>query len=148
MNGYRYDFERPIAELEHRLQDAQKAPKNPEALKTLEVQLEQLRRKIYSTLTPWQRVQLARHPQRPYTLDYIARLFNDFVQLHGDRLFGDDRALIGGLARFEGRGCIVLGHRDGIRKKTSCVTSAPPIRKVTARRYDSCRWRRNFIYRL
>ena len=116
MNGYRYDFEKPIAELEHRLHEAQKAPtrdKHPEALKTLEVQLEQLKRKIYSNLTPWQRVQLARHPQRPYTLDYIGLLFSDFVQLHGDRLFGDDRALIGGMAKFEGRGCIVLGHQKG-----------------------------------
>ena len=116
MNGYRYDFEKPIAELEHRLHEVQKAPsreKHPEVIKTLEVQLEQLKHKIYTHLTPWQRVQLARHPQRPYTLDYIAALFTEFVQLHGDRLFGDDRALIGGLAKFEGRGCIVLGHQKG-----------------------------------
>ncbi len=116
MNGYRYDFEKPIAELEHRLQEAQKASareRNPEAVKTLTVQLEQLKRKVYGNLTPWQRVQLARHPQRPYTLDYIGLLLTDFVQIHGDRLFGDDRALVGGFAKFEGRSCLVLGHQKG-----------------------------------
>lgn len=116
MNGYRYEFEKPIAEVEHRLLEARKASlkdKHPDTVKTLETQLEQLKRKIYTDLTAWQRVQLARHPQRPYTLDYIAMLFNDFIQIHGDRLFGDDRALVGGLAKFEGRGCVVLGHQKG-----------------------------------
>lgn len=116
MNGYRYDFEKPIAELEHRLIEAQKAPdrdKRPEAIKTLEVQLEQLKRKIYAGLTPWQRVQLARHPQRPYTLDYISMLLTSVVQLHGDRLFSDDRALPGVMGKFEGRPCIALGHQKG-----------------------------------
>ncbi|MBI4003402.1 MAG: acetyl-CoA carboxylase carboxyltransferase subunit alpha [Candidatus Omnitrophica bacterium] len=116
MNGYRYDFEKPIAELEHRLQEARKAAgreKSLEILKTLEVQLEQLKRRIYGSLTPWQRVQLARHPQRPYTLDYISLLMNEFIPLHGDRLFGDDRALVGGTALFEGKPCLVLGHQKG-----------------------------------
>ena len=116
MNGYRYDFEKPIAELEHRLQEAQKAPErasHPEATRTLEVQLEQLKRKIYGNLTPWQRVQLARHPQRPYTLDYVSLLLSEFQPLHGDRYFGDDRALVGGLAAFEGRPCLVIGHQKG-----------------------------------
>lgn len=116
MNGYRFDFEKPIAELEHRLQEARKAPereKPSESVQVLETQLEQLKRKIYGDLTPWQRVQLARHPQRPYTLDYINRLISDFVPLHGDRLFRDDRALIGGIGRFEGRSCLVLGHQKG-----------------------------------
>ncbi|MBI1991829.1 MAG: acetyl-CoA carboxylase carboxyltransferase subunit alpha [Candidatus Omnitrophica bacterium] len=116
MNGYRYDFEKPIAELEHRLHEARKAPdrdKHPESLKTLEAQLEQLKRKIYSNLTPWQRVQLARHPQRPYTLDYCSLLLSDFTQVHGDRLFSDDRALVGGIGKLDGRPCIVLGHQKG-----------------------------------
>ncbi|MBI3996640.1 MAG: acetyl-CoA carboxylase carboxyltransferase subunit alpha [Candidatus Omnitrophica bacterium] len=116
MNGYRYDFEKPIAELEHRLKEAQKAAdreKHPEIVKGLETQLEQLKRKIYTTLTPWQRVQLARHPQRPYTLDYVSLLFSDVTRLHGDRLFSDDRALVGGLAKFEGRSCMFLGHQKG-----------------------------------
>ena len=116
MNGYRYDFEKPIAELEHRLTEARKAAdrdRSPEAIRALEMQLEQLKRKIYGQLTPWQRVQLARHPQRPYTLDYISLLISEFVPLHGDRLFGDDRALVGGVGRFEGRACLVLGHQKG-----------------------------------
>ena len=116
MNGYRYDFEKPIAELEHRLQEARKAgdrDRRPELVKLLETQLEQLKRKIYSGLTPWQRVQLARHPQRPYTLDYINLLMSEFIPIHGDRLFGDDRALVGGTALFEGKSCLVLGHQKG-----------------------------------
>ena len=116
MNGYRYDFEKPIADLEHRLQEARKAPdrsRAPDAVKALETQLEQLKAQVYSHLTPWQRVQLARHPQRPYTLDYISLLLSDFVPLHGDRLFSDDRALIGGVGKLEGRPCVVLGHQKG-----------------------------------
>jgi acetyl-CoA carboxylase carboxyl transferase subunit alpha len=114
MDGYRYDFEKPIAELEHRLQEARKGTdKRPEVLRGLETQLEQLKRKVYGQLTPWQRVQLARHPQRPYTLDYIARLFADYIPIHGDRHFSDDRALVGGVGKFEGRHCIVLGHQKG-----------------------------------
>ncbi len=116
MNGYRYDFEKPIAELAHRLQEARKAPdreRHPEALKALEAQLEQLKRKVYGTLTSWQRVQLARHPQRPYTLDYLGLLLSDVIRLHGDRCFSDDRALVGGLGKLEGRSCVVLGHQKG-----------------------------------
>ena len=116
MNGYRYDFEQPIAELEHRLQEAAKAAdreQHPETVRALESQLEQLKRKIYGNLTPWQRVQLARHPQRPYTLDYFTLLLNDVIRLHGDRLFSDDRALVGGVGKIDGRSCIVLGHQKG-----------------------------------
>ena len=116
MNGYRYDFEKPIAELEHRLQEARKVTdrgQHPETLKSLEAQLELLKRKVYGGLTPWQRVQLARHPQRPYTLDYISMLMSEFVQLHGDRLFSDDRALVGGVGKLDGRSCVVLGHQKG-----------------------------------
>jgi acetyl-CoA carboxylase carboxyl transferase subunit alpha len=116
MNGYRYDFEKPIAELEHRLQEALKAPdrdRKPELAKSLETQLEQLKRKVYGNLTPWQRVQLARHPLRPYTLDYINLLFTDVVRLHGDRLFSDDRAMIGAFGKLDGRPCMILGHQKG-----------------------------------
>ena len=116
MNGYRYDFEKPIAELEHRLREAEKSPdrgKHPDVLKTLEVQLEQLKRKVYGNLTAWQRVQLARHPQRPYTLDYFSLLLSDVIRLHGDRFFSDDRALVGGVGKLDGRPCLVLGHQKG-----------------------------------
>jgi len=115
-NLYRYDFEQPIAELERRLQEFRKAhdaATHAEAIKALELQLEQLKRKVYGHLTPWQRVQLARHPQRPYTLDYVSALINGFLPLHGDRLFGDDRALVGGVGILEGRPCMVLGHQKG-----------------------------------
>ena len=116
MNGYRYDFEKPIAELEHRLEEAKASPdrdKRQEELKGLEAQLEQLKRTIYGNLTPWQRVQLARHPQRPYTLDYVSRFITEFIPLHGDRLFSDDRALVGGVGKLDGRPCVVLGHQKG-----------------------------------
>ena len=116
MNGYRYDFEKPIAELEHRLQAVEAAPEHEqqaELIKSLHAQLEQLKRTIYANLTPWQRVQLARHPQRPYTLDYLPLLLTEFTQLHGDRLFSDDRAIVGGLGTFDGRPCVVIGHQKG-----------------------------------
>ena len=118
MNGYRYDFEKPIAELEHRIQELEQSPdrekaKTSESLKTLRSDLEQLKQRVYSRLTPWQRVQLARHPQRPYTLDYMGLLFSDVIRLHGDRLFSDDRALVGGVGKLEGRSCVVLGHQKG-----------------------------------
>jgi acetyl-CoA carboxylase carboxyl transferase subunit alpha len=116
MNGFRYEFERPIAELERRLVDVRNGPereRRPETVRALEIELEQLKRRIYGHLTPWQRVQLARHPQRPYTLDYVALLMTEVVWLHGDRCFGDDRALVGGLARLDGRSCVVVGHQKG-----------------------------------
>ena len=116
MNGYRYDFEKPIAELEHRLREVEKSggrERHPALLSSLEGQLDQLKRKVYGGLTPWQRVQLARHPQRPYTLDYIAALGTSYTPLHGDRCFGDDRAMVGGVVTIEGKGCMVLGHQKG-----------------------------------
>ncbi|HEX9779980.1 MAG TPA: acetyl-CoA carboxylase carboxyltransferase subunit alpha [bacterium] len=116
MDGYRYDFEKPIAELERRLKEAEQSgarEKQPERVREMEDQLEQVRRRIYGGMTPWQRVQLARHPKRPYTLDYIAAIATDFTPLHGDRCFGDDRALVGGVARIEGRPCVMLGHQKG-----------------------------------
>ena len=116
LNGYRYDFEKPIAELEHRLQEARKntgAQKAPETLKALETQLEQLKRKIYGGLTPWQRVQLARHPKRPFTLDYLNSTFTDFHELHGDRLFADDHAIVGGFAKLGEHKVVVIGTQKG-----------------------------------
>jgi len=119
-NGvYRYDFEKPIAELEHRLQDLRKGSDKTSrqldgaAVRNLESQLEQLKRKVYGSLTAWQRVQLARHPLRPYTLDYVQMIMADFIELHGDRLYGDDKALVGGVARLNGQRLVVLGHQKG-----------------------------------
>ncbi len=113
---YRFEFEKPIAELTrrlHELRTSNDAEKHAVAIRTIESQLEQLQRKIYGGLTAWQRVQLARHPLRPYTLDYIRLMMTEFVELHGDRLYGDDKALIGGVAKLQGRSVMVLGHQKG-----------------------------------
>lgn len=117
MKKYILDFERPLIELEKRLDDMKASVKdNPELaveIGELEQRFDRLRQKIYSSLTPWQKVQVARHLERPKTLDYIMHLTTDFIELHGDRLFGDDRAVVGGLAMFEGRRIAVLGHQKG-----------------------------------
>jgi acetyl-CoA carboxylase carboxyl transferase subunit alpha len=118
MNEFVLDFERPIVELEKKIQDMKdfSSGENVELAKEierLEKRAEKLRREIFSSLTPWQRVQLARHPKRPYTLDYIHRLMEEFVELHGDRLFADDKAIVTGLAKFEGRPVVVVGHQKG-----------------------------------
>ena len=115
LNGlYRYEFEKPIAELEHRLRELRKgSDRDPTALRAAETQLDQLKRSVYAHLTAWQRVQLARHPLRPYTLDYVALILNNFLELHGDRLFGDDKAMVGGFAQLEGRTVLVIGHQKG-----------------------------------
>lgn len=120
-NGYRYDFEQPIAELERRLQDARKNAKQSQPIRALEIELENLKRKIYGNLSAWQHVQLARHPQRPYSLDYLSLLFSDPMHLHGDRLYGDDRAMVGALAKFEGRPCVVIGHQKGRDTKENLI---------------------------
>ncbi len=112
------DFEKPILELEKKIQDlrhfsSEKKIDLSSEIKRLESKLEQLKKDVYANLTPWQRVQLARHPKRPYTLDYIGMLMTDFVELHGDRLFSDDKALVCGFAKFEGRKVAVIGHQKG-----------------------------------
>ncbi len=117
-NGFTLDFERPIVELEEKIQElknlpAAKAINLDSEVKRLEERLTQAKKQVYEHLTPWQRVQLARHPKRPYTLDYIEKLMTDFVELHGDRVFSDDKALIGGFARFEGTKLLLVGHQKG-----------------------------------
>ena len=112
------DFEKPIVELEQKILDLREFADREglefsEAIRKLEGKAERLRREVYSNLTPWQRVQLARHPRRPYFLDYLEALFTDFTELHGDRCFGDDAAIVGGPARFEGRSVMVLGQQKG-----------------------------------
>src|SRR2546430_3802528 len=110
------DFEQPLLDLENRiaaLQAEENVSKAREEIAKLEERLARLRQRTYAALTPWQRTQLARHPRRPRTLDYIRLLMDDFVELHGDRLFGDDRAIVGGLARFEGRSVVVVRHQEG-----------------------------------
>jgi len=112
------DFEKPIHELERKIEELRALNRDKHLdvaseIKRLEEKLEKARKSVYAQLTPWQRVQLARHPQRPYTLDYIGMLMTGFVELHGDRLFGDDKAIIGGFAIFEGQKVLVLGHQKG-----------------------------------
>jgi acetyl-CoA carboxylase carboxyl transferase subunit alpha len=110
-------FERPVVELMARIRELRTLtttdPKLAAELRRLEDKASTLARELFHVLTPWQKVQLSRHPNRPYTMDYIARLFTDFQELHGDRCFADDASLVGGLAKFHGRSVVVLGHQKG-----------------------------------
>lgn len=110
------DFERPLLELEQKLEEMRALSTQfdiAEEIRELEQKLEELRQQVYANLTRWQRVQIARHPERPYTLDYVQNVLTDFVELHGDRCYGDDPAIVGGLARFEGVPVVVVGHQKG-----------------------------------
>ena len=112
------DFEQPIAELESKIDELryvqnESAVDISEEIERLAQKSQQLTRDIYSSLTPWQVTQIARHPQRPYTLDYVEDIFTDFQELHGDRHFADDTSIVGGLARFNGLACMVIGHQKG-----------------------------------
>src|SRR5256884_2941589 len=109
-------FEQPLLDIESRiaaLQAEDNGSKAREEIAKLEERLARLRQRTYASLTAWQRTQLARHPKRPHTRDFIKLLFDDFIELHGDRLFGDDAAVVGGLARFEEQGVVVIGHQKG-----------------------------------
>src|SRR5580765_1097625 len=103
---HQLDFEKPIFELQNKLEELRKHPGKhsldvsfEEEIKQIEKKLEETRKQVFSNLTPWQRVQLARHPKRPYSLDYLGLSFGGFQELHGDRLFAEDRAIVGGFAR-------------------------------------------------
>jgi len=111
------DFEKPIVELEARIEDLRKMGSRrvtlePE-IKRLESKLAKFKDDVYAHLDPWQRVQIARHPKRPYTFDYIRLMTEDFLELHGDRLFSDDAALVGGFAKIDGIKIMVMGHQKG-----------------------------------
>ena len=110
------EFEKPVLELENRIAEL-RASEDPQAARDeihrLEDRLQRLQQKVYGSLTAWQRTHLARHPKRPHTLDFFKLLLEDFVELHGDRVFGDDKAIVGGLARFDGEPVVVLGHQKG-----------------------------------
>ena len=112
------DFEQPIADLESKIEElrlvqSDSAVDISEEIARLKKKSDELTKDIYSKLEPWQVVKVARHQQRPYTLDYLAEIFTDFHELHGDRAFADDAAIVGGLARFEGQPCMVIGHQKG-----------------------------------
>jgi len=109
------EFEKPILELERHIQQQKElgAPGTDKQISDLEHQLDELREKIYSGLSRWQRIQLARHPQRPYAMDLIERMVRDWVELHGDRGYADDRALVAGFGRLRGRVVLILGQQKG-----------------------------------
>ena len=112
------DFEQPIAELEAKIEELRfvqddSAVDISEDISKLQKKSQALTKEIYGKLTAWQIAQVARHPQRPYTLDYVNNLFTGFEELHGDRVFADDPAIVGGLARFNGESCVVIGHQKG-----------------------------------
>ena len=115
------DFEKPIEQMAARQAELEEAlSSNPEIageLKTLKKRIEETKAAIYSNLTPWQRVQLARHPNRPYTLDYIDRIFTGFLEFHGDRRFADDPAIVSGFAKLDGRPVMVIGTQKGRNTK-------------------------------
>ncbi|MGO9839132.1 MAG: acetyl-CoA carboxylase carboxyltransferase subunit alpha [Polyangiaceae bacterium] len=115
--GFVLPFEKPVVELVARVRELRELARSDAALepelRRLEDKAAKLARELFAELTPWQKVQLSRHPNRPYTLDYVARIFEDFVELHGDRTFGDDAAIVAGLARFHGRSVAVVGHQKG-----------------------------------
>jgi acetyl-CoA carboxylase carboxyl transferase subunit alpha len=117
-SNYALDFEKPLLELERQIEDLQKLGEEKgfdvtEEARLLQVRLNTLRHDIYSNLTPIQRVQVARHPRRPYPLDYLSTIFTDFIELHGDRAFRDDPAIVGGWARIAGMSVMVIGHQKG-----------------------------------
>jgi acetyl-CoA carboxylase carboxyl transferase subunit alpha len=119
------DFEKPVVELEEQLkrleESTEEEPDREERLAELRRKLEESRRELYDNLTPWQRVQLARHPARPHSLDYIQRLFTGWTELHGDRHFGDDRAVVTGLAKFGDRPVAVIGQQKGSDTKDNIL---------------------------
>ncbi len=116
--NYALEFEKPLAELERQIDELRQVGKDrgidvDTELAALQEKLEAKRGDIYSRLTPMQRVLVARHPRRPYTLDYLSSIFTDFIELHGDRLFRDDPAIVGGWARLAGQSVMVIGHQKG-----------------------------------
>ena len=112
------EFEKPLVELEKKLDEVKKHSRasdinlDPE-VRQMEEKIALTREEIYQNLTAWQRVQIARHPARPFTLDYLQLVFTDFIELHGDRLFGDDKSMPGGFATIGGHKCVVIGHQKG-----------------------------------
>ncbi len=112
------EFEQPIAELDSKIEELryvqnESAVDISDEIERLGHKSLQLTKEIYANLTPWQVTLIARHPQRPYTLDYVNEIFTDFQEMHGDRAFADDQSIVGGLARFNGQPCVVLGHQKG-----------------------------------
>jgi acetyl-CoA carboxylase carboxyl transferase subunit alpha len=116
------EFEKPVVELEQKVEEMRRysdALDIAEEIKVLEEKIHQLRKTIYTGLTRWQKVQLARHPDRPYTLDYIGMMTTDFIEMHGDRCYADDKAIVGGFARLDGDPVMIIGHQKGRDTKSN-----------------------------
>jgi acetyl-CoA carboxylase carboxyl transferase subunit alpha len=116
------EFEKPIVELEKKVEEMRKYADSldiADEIRTMEEKVQSLRKTIFGSLTRWQKVQLARHPDRPYTLDYIGMMTTDFVELHGDRAYSDDKAIVGGLARLDGHPVMFIGHQKGRDTKSN-----------------------------
>jgi len=125
MSKHTRDFEKPIEEIERRIEELKSYPHasslRKEDIEKLEEKARKLIRDIYSRLTPWQTTLVARHPHRPYTLDYIREILEDFTELHGDRLYRDDPAIVGGLAKLDGKPVVVIGQQKGRNTKERCL---------------------------
>jgi len=116
------EFEKPIVELEQKVEEMRKYADSldiADEIRIMEEKVQSLRKSVFGNLTRWQKVQLARHPDRPYTLDYIEMMTTDFVELHGDRAFRDDRAIVGGLARLDNIPVMIIGHQKGRDTKSN-----------------------------
>jgi len=116
------DFERPIAELTEQLEKMKQTESTSDvdmgkSITELEKQIETIKKKLYKNLTGWQKVQISRHPERPYTLDYIDLIFEDFIELHGDRNVKDDKAIVGGLGKIGEQSFVIIGHQKGRNTK-------------------------------
>jgi len=128
MNSTGLDFERPILELEQKVKELRNFSKGRkidlhDEINKFEEKLKKLKHEIFDHLTPWQKVQIARHPKRPYTLDYIDMIMTDFIELHGDRHFRDDPAIIGGLAKIDDHKIMIIGHQKGRDTKENLYRS-------------------------
>jgi len=121
MNGDPMQFEEPILQIRRQIEEVSAADGDPSQLAELQEKLTKTAHDIYANLTPWQKTLVARHPQRPYTLDFIATLFDEWTEIHGDRNFADDPAIVAGFARFHGQPCTVIGHQKGRNTKEKIV---------------------------
>jgi len=121
MNGDPTQFEEPILRLRRQIEEATAADADPETVVELQQKLTKTAAEIFANLSPWQKTLVARHPQRPYTLDFIGSLFEDWTEIHGDRKFGDDPAIVAGFARFHGQAVCVIGHQKGRNTKEKVV---------------------------
>jgi acetyl-CoA carboxylase carboxyl transferase subunit alpha len=121
MNGDPMSFEEPILQIRRQIDEVSAADGDPTRLAELQEKLTKVAHEIYADLTPWQKTLVARHPQRPYTLDFIASLFEEWTEIHGDRNFADDAAIVAGFARFHGHACAIVGHQKGRNTKEKIV---------------------------